>query len=126
MLLQWRRGVRGLEYNTLYMLIKAISDIVSSQNSGDILQYYSAMDKIRDSLAEFIKKAKKLLILERHALQKGPITFDRCDDPEIQELRKELFSEAKSHGGMFKEVLNQVDELLYVLLTNRTDRDHTS
>jgi hypothetical protein len=120
MLLEWRRGVRGLEYNTLYILIKEISDILNNQNSRGVLQYGPAMCNIRDPLEEFIKKAKKLLILERHALQKGPLTYERCNDPEILELRKELFSESKSHGGMFKKVVNQIDELLYILLTKLT------
>ena len=36
MLLQWRRGVRGLEYNTLYGMIKEIEEIVRKRESGKV------------------------------------------------------------------------------------------
>jgi hypothetical protein len=118
MLLQWRRGVRGLEYNTLYIMMKEISEIMDNKNDRDMLQYAPALESMKDRLHDLVERAKKLLILERHALLKGPITYIKCDDPEIQRLRKDLFGDAKSHGGMFKGVLDEVDGLLYELLTN--------
>ena len=111
MLLQWRRGVRGLEYNTLYIMTKEISVILQERKTG------MSLEKVKELLVPFIEKAKKLLALERHALQKGTITYERCDDREIQDVRKELFSESKSHGGMFKEVVDEIDGFLYVLLS---------
>jgi len=120
MLLQWRRGVRGLEYNTLDIMMREISGILADKNTEQCTQNADrTLEKIDETLTSFIGKAKKLLILERHALQKGPITYIQCDDPEIQCLRKELFGSAKSHGGMFKEVLDAVDECLFNLLNER-------
>jgi hypothetical protein len=113
MLLQWRRGVRGLEYNTLYIMMKEITEL----KSRGVLQYTPTAGRLQDLLVPFIEKAKRLLLLERYALQKGHITYERCDDPEIQELRVELFSESKSHGGKFKELIDEVDRLLFLLLT---------
>jgi hypothetical protein len=118
MLLQWRRGVRGLEYNTLYVMVKEISEIMNSGNDRDGSRYTPVLHSIHNRLHDFVEKAEKLLVLERHALQKGPITYIQCDDPEIQTLRKDLFGEAKSHGGMFKETLDEMDGLLYTLLTD--------
>ncbi|MBI5665546.1 MAG: hypothetical protein HZC49_10760 [Nitrospirae bacterium] len=114
MLLQWRRGVRGLEYNTLYIMMKAIS-VQIAEHRAQITD--KQLDEIKDVLVPFVEKAKKLLLLERHALQKGHITYERCDDPEIKKLRIELFSESKSHGGKFKELLDEIDKLLFSLLT---------
>jgi len=113
MLLQWRRGVRGLEYNTLYIMIGEIQ--------RQIMQYGAQgadndLKKIRGMLAPFIEKAKKLLLLERLAMQKGHITYEKCDDERIKEIRLELFSDSKSHGGMFKELIDKVDNLLFLLL----------
>jgi hypothetical protein len=113
MLLQWRRGVRGLEYNTLYIMIGEIQ--------RRIMQYGSQvanndLNKIRGMLVPFIEKAKKLLLLERQAMQKGHITYEKCDDDRIKEIRLELFSDSKSHGGMFKELIDKVDNLLFLLL----------
>jgi len=113
MLLQWRRGVRGLEHNTLYIMMKEIAEI----KRRGVLQSAPAVDRLKDMLVPFVEKAKKLLLLERHALQKGHITYERCDDPEIRELRVELFSESKSHGGKFKELIDEVDRVLFTMLT---------
>ncbi|MEW6713588.1 MAG: BPL-N domain-containing protein [Nitrospirota bacterium] len=112
MLLQWRRGVRGLEYNTLYIMIKEITKEKSADNE---------IKRIMEMLIPFIEKAKKLLLLERQAMQKGHITYERCDDERIKDKRLELFSDSKSHGGMFKELIDEVDAVLFSLI-NREGR----
>ncbi len=116
MLLQWRRGVRGLEYCTLHVMIKKIAEIMRSSSpasegmAGDL-------NRLKELLLPFIEKAERLLILERHAMQDNHITYDRCDNEEIQDIRKRLFSTSKSHGGMFKELISEIDNFLYSLLT---------
>jgi len=113
MLLQWRRGVRGLEYNTLYIMMK---EIASQYRSDGTQSTGKQLSNIEALLVPFIEKAKRLLIFERHALQKGHITYERCADPEIKEIRSELFSESKSHGGMFKSLIDEVDAFLLALI----------
>jgi hypothetical protein len=120
MLLQWRRGVRGLEYNTLYIMMKEIAEMLESMDSRGILQYAPAVDRIEALLTPFVEKAKRLLVLERHALQKGHITYEKCDDPEIKSIRSELFSDSKSYGGMFKSLVDEIDSLLLALLIDQT------
>ena len=116
MLLQWRRGVRGLEYCTLYVMVKEIAEILKMHDAGYMIQDIGKdLKKIKGMLLPFTEKAKQLLILERHAIQTGHITYERCDDPEIQKLRTELFSSSKSHGGLFKKLIDEVDKLLYTL-----------
>ncbi len=114
MLLQWRRGVRGLEYNTLYILTREISEMLNIQNS--VREEGPALHAVKEKLIPFVSQAKKLLLLERYALQKGHITYERCDDDEIQKMRAVLFSESKSHGGLFKELVDEIDTLLFALL----------
>jgi hypothetical protein len=117
MLLHWRRGVRGMEYNTLYILMKEIVDITANQSSGGVACSLSALNKIEDIVVPFVEKAKKLLILEESVLQTGQhITYEKCDDPEMRKLRSELFSDSKSHGGMFKIMVDLIDEFLFQLL----------
>ena len=115
MLLQWQRGIRGLEYCTLYVLIKEISELIRYSGADQSLITDDAL-RIKDLLIPFVEKAKQLLILERHSIQKGHITYEKCDDPVIQKMRTELFSSSKSHGGIFKELLDEIDTLLYMLL----------
>lgn len=117
MLYQWRRGVRGLEYNTLYIMIREIAQILGRRDmEHGTLDLKGRVDRIEALLIPFTEKAERLLIRERHALQSGHITYEKCDDPEIQGIRKELFSDAKSHGGMFKGLLDEVDALLFELI----------
>ena len=125
MLLQWRRGVRGLEYCTLYIMINAIAEMLKIQDSllggSPEATGYRMQDtekhlkKIKKMLIPFVDKAKHLLVLERHKIQNGHITYERCDDLEIQKIRTELFGDSKSHGGLFKELIDEVDKLLYTL-----------
>ncbi|MEW5745545.1 MAG: BPL-N domain-containing protein [Nitrospirota bacterium] len=118
LLLQWRRGVRGLEYNTLFILIKEIGMLMRRAENGATSSPIIA-EKMRGTetlLVPFIKQAQRLLLLERQALQNGRITYEKCDDPEIREIRMHLFSSAKSYGGAFKKLIDETDRLLYALL----------
>jgi len=118
MLLQWRRGIRGLEYCTLHAMIKAAAD-----HSGDIPfddpSFSSRSLDVRNMFLPFKEKAEKLLLFERMALQDGHhITYEKSDDPLILQLRAELFSTSKSYGGLFKELLDKIDELTFYLLSS--------
>jgi len=120
MLLQWRRGVRGLEYCTLSVMVKELAEILRRQRTDDRPQTINEqLERTGELLLPFVDKAKHLLIRERFAMQNAPITYERCDDLEIQTLREELFSRSKSHGGLFKEVIDEVDRLLYSAMTLR-------
>jgi hypothetical protein len=120
MLLQWRRGVRGMEYCTLYVLVKELCErLRESSNGGPGDQEKEALLEIKELLLPFIERAKQLLILERFAMQQSQITYDRCDVPEIKNLRMELFSDSKSYGGLFKKLIDKVDSLLYGLLPHK-------
>ena len=118
-LLLWRRGVRGLEYNTLYVMIREIAEILKRNTEHGIENTDKDLKEIRELLMSFVEKAKRLLVLERYAMQNGHITYEKCNDPEIQNIRTELFSGSKRHGGMFKELIEKVDNLLFSLLKPR-------
>ena len=117
MLLHWRRGIRGLEYCTLYAMVKEISYILMGHNFHS--NFHDRLLRIRELLIPFAEKAKQLLVLERHALQKGHITYEDCNDYEIQKIRTELFTRSKSYGGLFKNLVNEMDDLLFSLIKQR-------
>jgi hypothetical protein len=116
MLLQWRRGIRGLEYCTLSGMIKAIAE------HADLFLFddSSSLDRLQDvaqMVSSFQEKAERLLLLERQALQDGHrITYEKSDNLEIVQLRAELFSTSKSYGGMFKKLLDKIDRIVFDLL----------
>ncbi|MCL4456982.1 MAG: BPL-N domain-containing protein [Nitrospirae bacterium] len=107
MLLQWRRGVRGLEYCTLYVMIKELKKLCIKEQD---------LHAVKELLIPFVDKAKQLLILERLAMQDEHITYEKCDDLQIKKIRTELFGNSKSHGGLFKNLIDEIDALLFGLI----------
>jgi len=118
-LLLWRRGVRGLEYSTLAVMIAEIRKRLDHYRYGypDVRPGLpESIDPVRLQITPFVAKAQRLLVRERFYLQKAPLSPLACDDEEIQRLRQELFASAMSHGGDFKRLLDAVDRLLYSLI----------
>jgi hypothetical protein len=52
-------------------------------------------------------------------MQNNNSTYRKCDDAAIAVLREQLFSDSKSYGGSFKELLDEMDALLLMLLPHR-------
>jgi hypothetical protein len=122
-LLQWRRGVRGLEYGTLAVMIEEIAKRLSSIEDGqahaaslDLSRLKEETTEIRDQLIPFVERAKRLVIRERIYMNKAPLSPLECADPEINSLRLALFGPAMSHGGHFKQLIDMVDRLLFNLI----------
>jgi hypothetical protein len=131
-MLQWRRGVRGLEYCTLKVLMDEAAALISgTEPAGSAAVIPSApsrieeiaasteaqLARVREILLPFVEEARLLLLLERRAMLREKLTFESANDPHIREVRERLFSLSKSHGGLFKEVVDRMDALLYSLLT---------
>jgi hypothetical protein len=128
LLLQWRRGVRGLEYSTLGAMVGEIKRYLSkSGDSGqddrsvlseraDLSRWAEALKEIRGRIIPFCEKAKRLLIRERLYMMNASLSPVECSDTEINRLRQELFGSAMSHGGQFKRLIDPIDRLLYDLI----------
>jgi hypothetical protein len=101
-------------------MIKAIADHADRFPFNDP----SSFDRLREvaqMVSSFQGKAERVLLLERQALQDGHrITYDKSDNPEIVQLRAELFSTSKSYGGMFKKLLDKIDTIVFDLLRLHT------
>jgi len=123
LLLQWRRGIRGLEYGTLAAMTEEIGKCLGDGNGGeahtaslDLLRLREYASEIRDQLIPFVEKAKRLVLRERFYMNAAPLSPLECADPEINRLRLELFGSAMSHGGDFKRLIDIVDRLLFNLI----------
>ncbi|GAB4486324.1 MAG: BPL-N domain-containing protein [Thermodesulfovibrionales bacterium] len=117
-LLQWRRGVRGLEYATLWVMVRELAQLLPA-DCGDAME--RRVKGLTKRTLPFIRKAEKLLVRERIAMQQGSLTYEKCDDPAVCELREELFSKSKSYGGRYKELLDEIDELVFSLLKEKEE-----
>jgi len=128
LLLQWRRGVRGLEYSTLGAMVGEIKRRLSNPgNSGqgdwlalservDLSRWEEELKEIRGQIIPFCEKAKRLLIKERLYMMNASLSPVECSDTEINRLRQELFASTMSHGGQFKRLIDPIDRLLYDLI----------
>lgn len=128
LVLQWRRGVRGLEYSTLAAMIGAIrsrlappgasrpEDRPALPETADPSRWEEALREIKKQLTPFCEKAKRLLIKERLYMMNASLSPVDCPDAEIGRLRQELFAAAMSHGGDFKRLIDPIDRLLYDLI----------
>ena len=118
LLLQWRRGIRGLEYGTLAVMTEEIGKCLGDGNGREaqLLHLREDASEIRDQLIPFVEKAKRLVLRERFYMNAAPLSPLECADPEINHLRLELFGSAMSHGGAFKRLIEIVDRLLFNLI----------
>jgi hypothetical protein len=128
LLLQWRRGIRGLEYTTLIAMVREIMVHLKGMRpscskgltgcSGTMTpsQLNEDLAAIREQLMPFVEKAKQLLVRERFYMQSSPLSPLDCTDVEINHLRQELFASAMRHGGSFKRLIDAVDRLLFMLI----------
>lgn len=114
-LLQWRRGVRGIEYSTLGAMLQQIARLVADlkENGGELLDQLAALQA---RVIPFIDGARKLIVLERYAMNFGPVSPLKTDDKEIAALREKLFSTSKRCGGEYEHIIDQADAILLPLL----------
>ncbi len=123
-LLEWRRGVRGMEYSTLAALTDEIAARFSSAaplcNAGgkrlscDLRNDLSA---VRELIAPFCAKAEQLLEREKTILAEEAAPPALPADDRINRLRAELFGTSLRHGGSFRPLIAAMDRLLYKLFT---------
>jgi glutamine amidotransferase-like uncharacterized protein len=121
-ILQWRRGVRGVEYSTLAAMLRKLSVIMAAMEHLDE-DTVDKLRRLREVSRPFFGDAPRLLLLERDAMSHGPISPLKTDDEQILALRKKLFSESKRCGGLFKEIIDLADEILLPLLREELRRD---
>lgn len=127
LLLQWRRGIRGMEYSTLASMTGEIGtrlggkqpDNVHPKDSGslsDPVQLKRNLECIRELLLPFAENAAELLRLEQIMLTDTSATHKTCQNEKINRLRQDLFGSARHFGGRFKPLIDAIDRLLYQLL----------
>jgi len=114
-ILQWRRGVRGVEYSTLYAMLRRLAVTVATLDYVDEVTV-DKLRRLRETAQPFFEDAPRLLLLERDAMGERPISPLKTGDEQIMALRRKLFSESKRCGGLYKEIIELADEILLPLL----------
>lgn len=114
-ILQWRRGVRGVEYSTLAALLRKLAAIMATLDCVDE-GTLDNLRRLRSVSQTFFEDAPRLLLLERDAIGEGPISPLKTGDEQILALRRKLFSDSRRCGGLYKEIIELVDWILLPLL----------
>lgn len=120
-ILQWRRGVRGVEYSTLRAMLGKLAKSMQTLDGIDE-DTVIKLRRLHDISRPFFEEARLLLLLERDAIGEGPISPLKSSDKQILALRKKLFSVSKRCGGLYKEIIDLADEILLPMLRAELDR----
>jgi hypothetical protein len=120
-LLHWRRGIRGIEYSTIAAMVAKIEREMESGWAGFGDEGTEELKRLEHLLIPFLEKARKLVMLERLAMNRGPLSPLRCEDPEIREMRSELFSSDRRCGGLYRQIVKSAAGILLNRLRQRVD-----
>lgn len=120
-LLQWRRGVKGIEYSTLYGMLTELRRLTQKYDSSLDQETSDRVSALPKLITPFLRDARDLIMRERFAMSHGPISPLKSDDARINSLRDTLFSSSKRCGGLYEEILTRIDSLLLPLLQREPD-----
>jgi len=117
-LLQWRRGLRGLEYGMLAVvmrrMVREAEDCVVTRDGTD--PWLEDVKRMARDTSYFCRTAARLLLEEKVATQSGQLTKLGSVNSTVDSLRRELFGEKMSHSGVCGGLFNDLDRMLLNLL----------
>lgn len=113
-LLNWRRGLRGLEYGTLAVtsqfLCEHLEPLVDhAQATSRWLQPARELDIC---MTDFCRLAKRLLLEEKVSTQSAVLSKVGNVNAAVDDLRCRLFGTRMNHGGLSRDLLDRIDRLL--------------
>ncbi len=120
-LLHWRRGIRGLEYGSLSVLLQRVVS-EAQRHSGALATsggdpWVPLASRLQDDLQRFCALAKQLLLEEKLAGQSGNFKKLGQVNAIVDNLRAQLFGTQMNHSGLCRTIFDQLDRMLYWLLT---------
>jgi hypothetical protein len=123
-LLQWKRGVRGAEFGTIYVLLNGLADELERTGAMAIFPHTPVIvemgeqcDRLEEIWRQFHRKGCALLEEEGWGLNgENDINTGKMT-PRVRNLRTEIFNSvhcygSKSYGGLYRLLLDQIDSFL--------------
>lgn len=119
--LQWQRGVRGLEYGTLYVCLRFVLShcLREKLSSHPAHSWEEPAETLLRSAGLFCRQARRLLLEEKAASHNGPVGKLQPVNPTVDTLRQALFGRGMSHAGLSQELFDSLDVLLYLAVERR-------
>ena len=120
-LLQWNRGIRGLEYGALAVGVRRMHamarEVAREDDAAD--GWLENLDAIDEGIDTFCNLAKALLIRERVAGRKVGLSKLGEVNEGVDQLRERLFGKHMNHGGLCKPILDRIEVVILDLLRLR-------
>ena len=118
-LLGWRRGIPGFALNTLLALLTEAREL------GPAPKAESYWRERRESFAAGIQRFKSLfvdyMLRERLVLAKSVSSPEQSGSAELQRLKERITGPFPGQGGIFRELVQTLEELLRLQLRSRED-----
>lgn len=123
-LLNWRRGIRGLEYGSLYVTLCYLADLerkleVESSGYGPAVldaNRSKRAEELEGRTLEFCAMAKTLLFEEKIATGTATVSKLGKVNKRVDSLRSSLFGNKMSYGGMCGALFDLIDGMLLELI----------
>jgi hypothetical protein len=123
-LLNWRRGIRGLEYGTLYVALCYMADLeqkleAESSSPGPAVSGANGparTKELEEKTLEFCALAKRLLFEEKIATLTGTVSKLGKVNERVDTLRISLFGNKMNHGGLCGALFDLIDRMLLDLV----------
>ena len=123
-LLQWKRGVRGAEFGTIFVLLHGLAkELEQTGGMASVAKATTPQDleaqfaKLEELWRLFQRKGRVLLAEEARDLPDRPTQNAIEPSTQVRALRTEIFNcvrcyGSKSYGGLYRQLLDQIDSLL--------------
>jgi hypothetical protein len=124
--LNWRRGIRGLEYGTLAVVMAHLLDHarnVGAETNKSPDPWVETAQKIEEEVIRFCLFAKSLLVEEKVATQTRNLTKLGKVNAAVDRMRAELFGDKMNHGGLCRALFDRLDRFLLEVLRMKPHGD---
>lgn len=113
-LIGWRAGIPGANLNNLYC---AICSVVSTPPTGAALDYWNSVsDAFLTKLRLFHEGVRGYLLAERLAMTLSKTFPETVSQQSLKNQRAALFGPPMASGGLYLELLDIIDTVMYLLL----------
>lgn len=121
-LLQWKRGIRGLEYGALAVAMRSMVGMMrnSARTDGAVAGWMEDAEAIAAGIDAFCRTARNLLVQEQVAGHAGGLSKLGDVNEGVDELRERLFGKRMNHGGICKTLFDGIDRSLLEILRFRS------
>jgi len=122
-LLNWRRGVRGLEYGTLFVTLACLEGCAEELPASieDADAWLARAGQLEKDTTDFCVLAKRLLLEEKVASQTGIVSKLGKVNERVDTLRAALFGTRMNHGGLCRTLFDLIDGMLLDVLKDRPE-----